>query len=264
MQPVTFTAYAVPATAYLPSPVEAVTEQEDHTFVVSRDTSDRVVDNWNCWGRGQDTIGNGAREIAQGTALAEWARLIYGTDPNRPTSLIQFVEGVCQNACNRLLVLADKDVSRAGANWLTTLMYGKYGYHLAEFVETVKSTAAAVNAKEPGAISASELQTVLDHIATDPSDELRSLEEHFRSALSSLVSPLDEGKQAQLLAIYRSFQIDRQAVFGEYWPRSAPSQDFQVAYAKALLPALEKCLKECEPILGVNLTASIPYVLKLQ
>jgi len=263
MQKATFTAYAVPAPGYMPGP-----QVPDHTFVVSTLSNmvltDNVLDNWNCWGRGKETINNGARQISQGSALAEWAGRIYGTDPNFPTGLLQKVEGVCQNACNRLLVLAGVDVAEANANVLTILLYGKYGYHLEDFVNNVKAAAAAINQQQPNTILPADLQQVLDRIANDPADELGTLEEHFQSAPT--VGALSSSQKDQLLGIYREFQLNRQNLFNAQWP-NRNDQNFQANYAKALLPDFLQCLKECSPILGIDvktLEQQVPYLLNTQ
>ena len=254
MNKINFTSYAVLAPGYAPGIAVA-----DHTFVVSN-IGNEVVDNWNCWGRGKETINNDARQLSQGTAFAEWGRLIYGTDPNFPTGLMAKVEGVCQNASNRLLVLTGVDVAAANANFLTILLYGKYGYHIDDFVKNVTTAAATINQQQPGAITVADLQTVLERIAEDPADELKTLEDHFQSRLPTRLST---SQNEQLMGFYRDFQAKRQRLFDEKWPnRNAPN--FQQNYATLLKPVLFQCLIECAPILGLDfkaLSQQVSYLL---
>jgi len=241
LEKLTFTAYGVSAPGYSPALMGAA----EHTFVVSRG-QDGVIDNWNCWGRGKEAIDEGARELSKGAALAEWARLIYGNDPTRPTGLMEKVEGVCQNASNRLLVLAGADVSAAGANLYTVLLYGQYGFHLADFVNTVRAAAERVNDEHPGAISDAELQTVLERIADDPSDEAKVLESHFLQALPKTLTSEQKG---QLLELFKDFQAKRLTIFNEEWPhREDPG--FQTRYADRLAPPFLRCVKDSSGILG--------------
>ncbi len=270
MQKVYFTSYGIPSPGYAPAQFGVL----DHTFVVSSTSNQitnqsQVLDNWNCWGRGKDAIGQGAQQLSQGTALAQWANIIYGNDGAHPTGLIEKVEGVCQNAANRVLVLAGVDVSAANANMYVILLYGKYGFHISDFVNNVKTAAAQVNASQPGAISDSDLQTVLNRIADDPEDELGTLEKHF---LSSLPNSLTSAQQSDLLAAYKNFQAQREATFEQEWPnRNDPN--YQADYAKLLEPVFLSAAKQFLNILGPENYQSIfksapqqvlPYLLKLQ
>ncbi|HVM60190.1 MAG TPA: hypothetical protein VMV72_04920 [Verrucomicrobiae bacterium] len=243
----TLTAYAIVSPNYGGYQI-----QLDHTFVVSDSQDD-----WRCWGRGHETVNNGARPIASGTALAEWARLIYGSDPSQPTGqpqperpsgLLQCVEGVCQNAANRLLVLTGGDVSAANGNIFVILVYGKYGYHLQDFVNNVTQSANSINQQQPGAIPQDQLQAVLNRIG-DPTAELETLETHFQGALPDTLS---DAQNQQLLGVYRSFQTQREAIFEQWWPRNTTmdATSFQKAYTQALIPLFVSSLKQCATILG--------------
>jgi hypothetical protein len=151
------------------------------------------------------------------------------------------VEGVCQNASNRLLALAGADVSVANGNIYVTVVYGKYGYHLADFVQKVKDAAAQLN------ISDLELQEVLNRFGDDPTDEMKTLEDHFKAALPKT---LTSTKNDQLLGAYRDFQTKRQAIFDEEWPNRGDSVGFQNRFGTRVAPLFLACLKNCTEILG--------------
>jgi hypothetical protein len=220
----------------------------DHTFVVSDSK-----DNFNCWGRGIEVLGQGTRQIATGSALAEWVRRINGTDPNHPSGLTQYVDGVCQNAANRLLLLAGTDVSAANANFLVILMYGKYGYGLSDFAAAVKNAADSINRDEPGTIPPGDIQAVLARLADDPSDELQILENHFQEALPKTLTAT---QITQLLTAYRQFQSDRQQIYSNIQPkRNDPN--FQDEFAAALFPKLKSFLETCSTILGPATSAAV-------
>ena len=163
-----FTGYAVDCTGGYNASVAGMTM--DHAFVASD-----AGDNWNCWGRGKETIGNAARALAggTGTGYAEWANKIYG-DPNYPTGLVQYVDGVCQHAANRLLALAGGDVSEANGNVAATVLYGKFGYRLNDFVTNVQEAARSLQ------IPDAEVAVVLNRLG-GASNDVAVLERHFSS-----------------------------------------------------------------------------------
>jgi hypothetical protein len=264
MEKVTFTSYGISAPGYSP----VLMGVAEHTFVTAS-KKDSVTDNWNCWGRGKETINNGARKISEGFGVAEWARMIYGTDPTHPTGLLEKVDGVCQNASNRVLALAGVDVSDAQANLYTILLYGKFGLNLGEFIKSVNDTAAILNDKSPGAITETELQEVIGRIAKDPSDELAELEEHFQSSLPKSITA---DQNTQMLSAYRDFQTKRQAVF-EADSKFRNDSDYQNKYAMHLAPLFLKCMNDFTSILGAESRQAIfgglvpeqalPYLLKM-
>jgi hypothetical protein len=251
MQKVNFSAYGIASGGYAPGALGVF----DHTFVLSSlskpiTTQDQVIDNWNCWGRGKEIVNNGTQLLSQGSALAEWARLIYGNDPSCPTGLIEKIEGVCHNAANRLLVLAGADVSAAHASIYTTLLYGKYGFHVEKFLTSVKEAANNVNQTQPGAISDADLQTVLSRIAVDPSDELGTLESHFVDALPQALS---SEQKDQLLSAYQAFQARREELFEDNWKNvsGATNRDaYQQQYAKQIAPLFGGLVQSFYEILG--------------
>jgi hypothetical protein len=245
MQTVKFMAYAV-TTGY---ELHVGSEPFEHAFVVSE-----KGDNWGCYGRGQETIGHGARPLPpDGVAIPEWARLLYG-DPAgpTPTGLLEKVEGVCQNVANRILVLAGTDVSAANGNIFATLLYGKYGFHVDDYVLKVKQTADQLNSKEPGAVTEAALQKVLDAFGEDPSDELRMLESHFQGVLPQTITPQQND---QLLVPYREFQAKRKEIFDQEWPNKAIQSDrvqFQKQFAALIAPSFIECLHSFAEILGAQ------------
>jgi hypothetical protein len=240
MEKVKFVAYAITTENY---PTQIGPVPFEHTFVVS----DRG-DNWHCWGRGKEMIGNGARQLPpDGTALAQWGDLINGTDPDHPTGLTMRVSGVCHHAANRILVLAGTDVSQANGDLFATLVYGKYGYEIEAFVANVKATAAQLNASEPGAVTEAALQEVLGRIADDPSDEMKLLESHFRAALPDTIGPQ---QNAQLMVAYKTFQAKRQAIYDQEPNKNDPN--FQSRFGQELEPAFMECLMSFTEVLGVD------------
>lgn len=238
LQPVKFTGYAV-STSY-GNQIPGV--PFEHTFVVSN-----RGDNWTCFGRGKEAIGNGARPLKDGVGLAEWANLLNGADPHYPTAMIQCVEGVCQNVANRLLVLAGTDVSPAEGYLCAVVLYGKYGFHLDEYVAKIKLTAEQLNSQYPGSIPDDALKQVIDRIGADPSDELSTLEAHFKGALPASVSAQ---QTEQLLVPYRDFQAKREAIFEQEWPNKVEDPSFQMAHLKKIEPPFIQCMQSFLEILG--------------
>jgi len=239
MEKVKFVAYAI-NTAY---PNQVGNVPFEHTFVVSD-----KGDNWNCWGRGKETIGNGARQLQpDGTALAEWGALVNGTDGDHPTGLTQCYNGVCQNASNRILVLAGTDVSGANGNLFATMVYGKYGFQVEEFVARVKRAAEQLNETSPGAVTEGMLQEVLARIADDPADELKLLESHFQGSLPQTIPP---PQQDQMMVAYRTFQAKRQTIYDQEPNKGDPN--FQRQLSQDLQTAFMDCLLSFTDILGLD------------
>lgn len=201
MEKTEFIAYGVSTTAY-PS---LKNRPVDHVFVV---TSEH---NWPCFGRGGKEIPN-SHVVAKGFGYAKWAEYINGPDPIHPTGLINKVTGVCHNVANRLLVLANADVSDAFGNEIVTLMYGKYGFYVDQYVERVKATAARVNEEIPGAITQNDIDSVVNRITNDIGDELESLVEDIEARSGIEISA---AKKQGLGIIYTEFHKRREEVFAE-------------------------------------------------
>jgi hypothetical protein len=157
------------------------------------------------------------------------------------------VSGVCQQAANRLLVLAGTDVSGANGNFFATMVYGKYGFEIEKFIAQVKSTAAQLNQQQPGAVTDAELQEVLGRIAADPSDELKVLESHFKGTLPQSIT---QQQTDQLLVAYRAFQQKRQTAYDQEANKDDPN--FQRQFAQDVAPAFLECVSKFTEILGVD------------
>ena len=131
----------------------------DHVWVCSEPSRH----NWNCYGRGIE--GNNlpeSRLIGTATGNTEWMAAMYGPEAEGrggrangglpAAGVIELLGGVCQNAANRILAMTEEniDVSKANANEIVILAFGKYGAGVDAFVNRLKTTAAQLNAKRPG------------------------------------------------------------------------------------------------------------------
>jgi hypothetical protein len=183
----------------------------EHTFVLSSDNH-----NWNCFGRGADVKAQ-ARLVRTGSASSKWASAIYGknegSDVGAAAGLQIRYDGVCQNAANRILVLAGIDARGTQGNAIATLMYGKFGFNIDQYIQTVKDTGATMI--QAGEITAAEVQNVLNRIdqgqTTDA--ELDILHADIAEQWSLTLPDLTDAQRAAFRPIYSDYQADRKAAF---------------------------------------------------
>lgn len=207
----TFTLYAEGCQAFGGVP-------SDHCFVGTDDGHD-----FNCFGRGTESV-SGARPICKGTGSSKWAALFYGTeggpyDAYTAAGLHVRYDGVCHTAANRVLVLTgdNVDARTAEGNALAILMFGKFGFNLQPYIDSVTSTAQQMLRDSPGEIQPEDLQTVLNRIAYGQTAEAEldilhaDVQEQLKKTLPDVTGVLRE----TFCAIYGDYQRDRSASFLE-------------------------------------------------
>lgn len=244
MDKVEFVAFAFASPGYI------ATQTVDHVAVAA------AGHNWNCFGRGVDA--KDGRQIASGMGNAEWAALIYGKQNeacggDQPAAgVIEKYEGVCHTAANRILVLLGDDIDsrKALCNELATLMYGKFGFHTDTYIETVKATAAQINAQTPGAIPQAEIDAVVTRITRGmaPDQELLLLKADVEEQFQVHFDAFTDQQKSDFVAAYTEFQTNRKADF-DAEPRDG-NGEFRARLANRMKPHLLKCLNSFVQILG--------------
>ncbi len=238
----------------------AAKAQLSHTFVVCDD--DRRY-NWNCWGDGEEAVDQSdVKPLGnyKGEGYAAWVSLLYGSKEGErnPTDKVMGlrirVDGVCQNASNRILALSGRDmsVSEAPANAAVLLMYGKFGFGIESFIQDVRSAAEQINQKENSSILAEEIEAVIATLCAGADDEMgiiggECLGTHFHSVIANNVLP---EKLATLKGIYKTFQIRRAEIYNNNSKVGLDGVVFQKEFAKQLSVAFINCLVEMKGILS--------------
>jgi hypothetical protein len=240
-----------------------------HAFVVSE------THNWNCYGRGKESLGiSQALSAGQGSTYAKWASYIYGSNEGQQNNIAAGVsfpaaglheryDGVCHNAANRILALAGGDVSQAPGNALVLLMYGKYGFNIEKYIQSVIDAAAKVNAEQPGAspaISQGEIDCVVARIKGDTSGEVDTLEKeilasNFEEHLH--LQNLTPDQQTQLRTAYQEFQAQRLAAFEQAESQNPNALDIQAQYRDTMRPVFAQFLTTISTIIGPEKFAAV-------
>ena len=226
-----------------------------HTFVAS------PSHNWNCFGTGKEAIATAkVLPSGAGSGYEQWAGYIYGPYDGKggdcpAAGLHVQYDGVCHNAANRILVLAGVDVSEATGNALVILMYGKYGFNIAQYVQSVRDAAQKVNADAGTTIiTPDEINGVLTRITGDPTGEFEILERdvllsHFEDRLK--LHGLTTDQLNKLRQIYGEFQEERLEIFNATEERHhGIVSNIQADYAANMKAPLEQCLDKMLQTLG--------------
>lgn len=261
MKMATFTAYAR-VTHYDSDELKDLGIQLDHVFVTSS-----LQNNWNCFGGGIEEACR-EHEIASSQGYAEWARLVYGAKfegkfgrkPNAypAAGLTELYNGVCQNAANRILAFTvdNIDVRKAHANALVTLLYGKYGFDIDAFVETVKATASSLG------VSEEVLGTTLARLSQGQSAEaeLDILKSVYVRKSGRPFPEIPADKWSHMVEIQSAFQLRRTAEFNKL-AQIKPKQDIRMDLVEALKPDLATYYAALEGVVGREAVLQIMQVL---
>lgn len=262
MKSVTFTAYAR-KTDYDEPALKDI--RLDHVFVTSSKPN-----NWNCFGGGIEEA-KPELEIEQTIGCAEWAQLVYGIEnegkggrrPNASPAagIVELYNGVCQNAANRILVLADieKDVRKANGNVFVTLLYGKYGFGIGEFIDSIRLAAQHENVPD------SVLETVEARIKKGRTleAELEILKETYEKTTGTSFASLSPSSLESLTLAYSNFQNRRQEVFDQL-SQTRKNEDIREPLVKGLLPELDACYTSFSQVLGPDVINKVLQVLPHQ
>jgi len=229
--------------------------------------------NFNCFGRNAD-----GRQVQTSTGSAVWACDVYGhdnegmQDSGTPTGMTIRYNGVCQNLANRILALVTDDIDARGTqgNVLATLMYGKYGFGVDQYVASVKSAGATLLSNGSGEINQSDIDLAVSRIAAGqtPDAELDILhvdipEQENVSALPSIT----DAQRTIFRPIYSEYQSERAAAFEQIAKTANPNDQIACdVLPKALIAPLEKCVENLVAALGLDQFKSMfgvdPVVLK--
>jgi hypothetical protein len=246
-----FQAYCIDFSGYggLPPGIKV-----SHTFVAS------PSHNWNCFGTGKEAIAS-AKVLPSGAGLGyeQWASYVYGPYDGKvgdcpAAGLHVQYDGVCHNAANRILVLANADVSDATGNALVILMYGKFGFNIPKYIQSVKDAAQRVNTEAATTIiTQQEIDAVVARITGDPAGEFNTLEKdilrsHFEDQLK--LHDLRPDQLDRLRQIYGGFQESRLKVFNATEAHAPSNTNIQAQYANAMKPVLSQCLEQMLQTLG--------------
>ncbi len=247
-----FQAYCIDFSGYggLPPGIKV-----SHTFVASPNH------NWNCFGTGKEAV-NSAKVLQSGagSGYEQWACYVYGPYDGKggecpAAGLHVQYDGVCHNAANRVLVLANADVSDATGNALVMLMYGKYGFNIPQYIQAVKDAAQKVNADaRTTIIPQDEVDGVVARIMGDVASEIDTLEKdilrsHFEEQLK--LQTLSHDQASRLWQIYSDFQAQRLVIFDATEAHNPNhSTNIQAQYATAMKPVLSQCLEQMLQTLG--------------
>jgi hypothetical protein len=139
-------------------------------------------------------------------------------------------------------------------------MYGKYGFNISQYIQSVRDAADKVNAEEPGSITQAEVDAVVASISGGATDEANILDNdilrsHFNDHLS--VQGLSADQLEKLMQIYVQFQNERQAKFADAESWSPQPPDFQVRYGLSMKPVLIDCLGQMKNVLGESTYSAI-------
>lgn len=230
-----FTLFAVDTPGVLPS---------EHTFILTSDGS-----NFNCFGQPR----NDGRFVRKASGSSKWAKLIYGPDEGivdvKPAAGLRVrYDGVCQTAANRILVLTGDGVDARGTkgNVLATLMYGKFGFDVDAYIDSVRTSGAQL--AQAGEIAPGDTQAVLDRIALGqlPGAELDLLHADIQEQWNVVLPDISRAQRDIFDPIYCDYQKERTAAF----LATAGSVPYEVGVglngiAPQLLQSLRKPLGEC-------------------
>lgn len=195
--------------------------------------------NWNCFGRGREInhLG-GTRPLGTATGNIEWMAAVYdpnaegreGRDDNPAAAgCVELYHGVCQNATNRILAMTEEnaDVSKAAANEIVVLTFGKYGFGVSAFIERLKASAERLNKANPGSVSDEELNRTLENIrqGTTVKAEFDALTDDMPVVRAAILARTTEAQRQEFVKEYMAFQQRRADAFAAIDKDCLPHHD---------------------------------------
>lgn len=205
------------------------TIEVDHVFMAPED----LTLDWNCFGGGVNELRNAqlkkrVREIGFGHGNVEWMRSVYGPVGSAAAGVTNCFNGVCQTVGNRLMAMTKEnvDTSKAKGNELVVLVFGKYGYGVADFINLIRKKADELNAAKPDAVSGEEVARTVANLEAGQKagSELKALIDDFPVPEEVLVSLLGEKVEPFVLG-YAGFQQRREAKYQEIIKTRCPGAD---------------------------------------
>ena len=203
----------------------------DHVFMAPDDLSI----NWNCFGGGIEELTskdertrNRVRSLVSGVGNIEWMRAVYGPIGSAAAGVTNCFNGVCQTVGNRLMAMTKEnaDSSKAKGNELVVLIFGKYGYGVADFINLIRTKADELNAVKLGTVSAEEVERTVANLeeGLKPKAEIDALIDDLPVPKEVLVSLLGE-KVSLFLQGYGEFQQRREEKYQEIVKSRCPGYD---------------------------------------
>lgn len=195
--------------------------------------------NWNCFGRGREkNHEKGTRLLGTATGNIDWMAAVYGTeaegkegrdDNPAAAGCVELYHGVCQNVANRILVMTEEnaDVSKAAANEIVVLTFGKYGFGVEAFIERLKSTAVVLNRVNPGSVSEDELKRTLENVrqGTTVKAEFDALTDGMPVIRAAILARTTEAQRQEFVKEYSAFQRRRADAFAAIDKDRLPHHD---------------------------------------
>ena len=148
-------------------------------------------------------------------------------------------------------------------------MYGKYGFNIEQYVQSVKNAAQKVNTDAGTTIiTPDEINVVLQRITGDPTGEIEILEKdvlrsHFEDQLK--LHDLTKDQLNKLRQIYGEFQAERLNIFNATEEQHhGIVSNIQEDYAANMKKALSPCLNQIMEVLGQERYMKIFHLLPEQ
>jgi hypothetical protein len=145
------------------------------------------------------------------------------------------------------------DARQTKGNVLTTLLYGRFGFNIEPFIQTVKATGAQLLQSNPGEIQQSDIDAVLKRIqdGQTPDAELDILHVDMQEQEGITLPDITDSQRTAFRPIYADYQSERKAVFIEVANTVAFGTEIACgAYPKKLAPPLAKCVQRLVAAVG--------------
>ena len=222
----------------------------EHTYLTTSDG-----ENFNCFGGNSD-----GRIVRTATGSSKWAKLVYGNteglgDDQPAAGLRVRYDGVCQNASSRILVLTGDtvDARQTKGNVLAVLLYGKFGFNIEQFIQTVKTTGAQLLGSDPSEIQQSDVDAVLKRIefGQTPDAELDILHIDIQEQEGVTLPDITDAQRAAFRPIYAHYQSERKAAFLDVANTVTYGTEIACgAYPNKLIQPLGRCVQRLVEAVG--------------
>ena len=220
--------------------------------------------NWNCYGRGRsDNHAPGSRLIGTATGNIDWMAAVYGPEAegrggrdNDPAAAgcVELYHGVCQNAANRILSMTveNADVSKAAANEIVVLTFGKYGFGVDAFIERLRESAERLNKVNPGSVSDEEVNRTLENIrqGTTVKAEFDALTDDLPMLRAVILERTTERQRQEFIDAYLAFQNRRAEAFASIDKDRLPHHDARGKMGEFLKQELKGFLEKVRGQIG--------------
>ncbi len=210
-------AYAVLSNTYVAN--------DSHAFLVSLDRSMCWANFGRCWGdQGEFNL------IAKQKSYQEW--LLEFCPPNNyfKCGIIFGINGVCHTFTNRELLIGknDVDVREAAKNFVTTAIFGKYGYGLKQLKKLIKDSYNTANMKV--IFPEDALETVLARVDNTLDDEVSAwqqlIEEYGKLSITEICEEYEDALK-QLEDMITHLLSEREENFDNFLNKNLARLDYE-------------------------------------